>query len=123
MRSNDIIFGLCNDVFNFSLFQQLMLNELREIYPDLELGSYYHIAGSLHLYEMHYEMRDNILMDTSPESEYFPAKWKQPEKRFILKPEITIDYIDKEKIFLPQKSMEKLELVDFTNKQIEKLFI
>jgi len=40
-----------------------------------------------------------------------------------LKPEITIDYIDKEKIFLPQKSMEKLELVDFTNKQIEKLFI
>ena len=117
MRSNDIIFGMCNDIFNFALFQQLMLNELREIYPDLELGSYYHQAGSLHLYDMHYNMRDNILMDAS---KYFDADTLD---RWILKPEITIDYIDNEKIFLPQKSMEKLELVDFTNKQIKKLFI
>ena len=62
-------------------------------------------------------MRDNILMDAS--------KQVQPEfnEQWILKPEVTIDYIDREKIFLPQKSMEKLELVDFTNKQIKKLFI
>ena len=121
MRSNDIIFGMCNDIFNFALFQQLMLNELREIYPDLELGSYYHQAGSLHLYDMHYNMRDNILMDASKKvrNELVDIK----NCKWILKPEITIDYIDKEKIFLPQKSMEKLELVDFTNKQIKKLFI
>ena len=58
-----------------------------------------------------------ILMDAS--------KQVQPEfnEQWILKPEVTIDYIDREKIFLPQKSMEKLELVDFTNKQIKKLFI
>ena len=118
MRSNDIIFGMCNDVFNFALFQQLMLNELREIYPDLELGSYYHIAGSLHLYEMHYEMRDNILMDATNK----PSESKL-NKQWILKPEVTIDYIDREKIFLPQKSMEKLELVAFTNNQMQKLFI
>ena len=115
MRSNDIIFGLCNDVFNFALFQQLMLNELREIYPDLELGSYYHITGSLHLYEMHYNMRDNILMDATNKNGTI--------KPWILKPEVTIDYIDREKIFLPQRSMEKLELVAFTNKQMQKLFI
>jgi len=117
MRSNDIIFGMCNDIFNFALFQQLMLNELRCIYPELELGSYYHQAGSLHLYDMHYDMRNNILMDAS--------KQVQPkyDEQWILKPEITIDYIDREKIFLPQKSMEKLELINFTNKQIKKLFI
>ena len=121
MRSNDIIFGMCNDIFNFALFQQLMLNELREIYPDLELGSYYHQAGSLHLYDMHYNMRDNILMDASKRVRTKLVDIKNSQ--WILKPEITIDYIDNEKIFLPQKSMEKLELVDFTNKQTEKLFI
>ena len=114
MRSNDIIFGLCNDIFNFCLFQQLMLNELREIYPDLELGSYYHSTGSLHLYEMHYDMRDNILTDKGPHA---------CTSRYILKPEITIDYIDEEKIFLPSKDMAKSELVEFTNNQMEKLFI
>jgi len=121
MRSNDIIFGMCNDIFNFALFQQLMLNELREIYPDLELGSYYHQAGSLHLYDMHYNMRDNILMDASKQVRTKLVDVKNSQ--WILKPEVTIDYIDKEKIFLPQKSMTKLELVDFTNKQIKKLFI
>jgi len=122
MRSNDIIFGLCNDIFNFALFQQLMLNELREIYPDLELGSYYHNAGSLHLYEMHYEMREHILMDAT----VFVNDIKNhiiPDKKYVLRPEITIDYIDREKIFLPREDMPKQELIEFTDKQMEKLFI
>ena len=42
---------------------------------------------------------------------------------WILKPEVNIDYIDREEVFLPQRSMEKLELVAFTNKQMQKLFI
>ena len=53
MRSNDVIYGYCNDVFTFTLFQQLMLNDLRAIYPDLELGNYHHFAGSMHIYERH----------------------------------------------------------------------
>ena len=98
-----------------------MLNELREIYPDLELGSYYHNAGSLHLYEMHYEMRDKILEDITGkyDSRY---KDKKMPNTYKLKPEITINYIDKEKIFLPTKDMPKSELVEFTDKQMEKLF-
>ena len=60
MRSNDLVFGLCNDVFTFSLFQQLMLNELNQAGLSLELGKYYHHAGSLHVYERHFEMIENI---------------------------------------------------------------
>ena len=62
-------------------------------------------------------MRDNILMDA--------AKQVQPEfnEQWVLKPEVNIDYIDREEVFLPQRSMEKLELVAFTNKQMQKLFI
>jgi thymidylate synthase len=45
MRSNDIFFGL-------TLLQQQMLKHLQKTsYPDLQLGSYTHIAHSLHLYE------------------------------------------------------------------------
>lgn len=46
MRSNDIWLGFPYDVFQFTCMQILMSMEL-----ELELGSYTHISGSLHLYE------------------------------------------------------------------------
>ena len=46
MRSNDLWTGFPYDVFQFTAMQILMSMEL-----GLELGSYTHIAGSLHLYE------------------------------------------------------------------------
>lgn len=46
MRSNDIWMGFPYDVFQFTCMQILMSMEL-----ELELGTYTHIAGSLHLYE------------------------------------------------------------------------
>ena len=60
MRSNDLVFGLCNDIFTFCLFQQLMLNELKNSGLNIELGEYHHHAGSLHVYERHYSMIDEI---------------------------------------------------------------
>ena len=60
MRSNDIIRGFCNDVFQFSMLQEILLLELRKFYPTLELGQYFHNTGSMHLYEMHYPMADGI---------------------------------------------------------------
>jgi|TARA_Y100000310_G_scaffold344136_1_gene455311 thymidylate synthase len=73
MRSNDIIFGLCNDVFTFCLFQQLMLNELNARGLDVSLGSYYHYSGSLHLYERHYTMAEDILAEQEYASSPGPA--------------------------------------------------
>lgn len=46
MRSNDIWMGFPYDVFQFTCMQVLMSMEL-----ELEIGTYTHIAGSLHLYE------------------------------------------------------------------------
>jgi thymidylate synthase len=46
MRSNDIYLGVPYDVFNFTMFQELMALELK-----VPLGTYVHFAGSLHLYE------------------------------------------------------------------------
>lgn len=46
MRSNDIWLGFPYDVFSFTSLQVMMAMEL-----GVEVGTYTHIAGSLHLYE------------------------------------------------------------------------
>jgi thymidylate synthase len=61
MRSNDIILGFTNDVFQFTMLQECLMLELRAAYPQLELGHYYHNAGSMHVYERHYEMAQKIV--------------------------------------------------------------
>lgn len=63
MRSNDIILGFTNDVFQFTMLQEAMMLELRKVYPELELGRYYHNAGSMHIYDRHFEMAAKILED------------------------------------------------------------
>lgn len=60
MRSNDVIWGMAYDVFSFTFIQEAMLEKLRLGGMELELGEYYHTAGSLHLYERHLEMAKQI---------------------------------------------------------------
>lgn len=64
MRSNDVIWGLTYDLFSFTLLQECMLLDLKRTYPerfkDLELGKYIHTAGSMHLYDRHFELAGQI---------------------------------------------------------------
>lgn len=46
MRSNDAYLGLPHDVFSFTMIQEIVARKL-----DVELGTYKHFAGSLHLYD------------------------------------------------------------------------
>lgn len=71
MRSNDIIWGLTSDLFSFTLFQECLLLELQkeDKFKDLELGTYYHTAGSLHIYERHFEQAKRMI------SEYDSGDW------------------------------------------------
>lgn len=61
LRSNDVILGVTNDVFQFTMLQEAMMLNLREVYPDLRLGHYYHNAGSMHIYSRHFEMAQAII--------------------------------------------------------------
>ena len=45
MRSNDLWYGFCNDQYQFSKLQEMMSNELK-----IEMGTYYHFAHNMHLY-------------------------------------------------------------------------
>jgi thymidylate synthase len=56
MRSNDAIWGLPYDVFLFTMLQELLAAQL-----GVSLGSYIHIAGSMHLYRQHLELAQRII--------------------------------------------------------------
>ena len=45
MRSNDLWYGFCNDQYCFSMLQQLVSER-----TGYEIGTYYHFAHNLHLY-------------------------------------------------------------------------
>ena len=60
MRSNDIFFGLSYDAPFFSSIMQSMYLNLKNIYEDLELGTYYHCADDIHYYERHFDLVDVI---------------------------------------------------------------
>ena len=45
MRSNDLWYGFCNDQYCFSMLQQLVAREL-----NVPVGTYFHFAHNLHLY-------------------------------------------------------------------------
>ena len=86
MRSNDLIKGTTYDIPSFILFQRLMLLRLREVYPDLEMGSYTHFANSFHLYSTDFELVEKRLNNQILESAYpFPNDWQCIKSEDIMK--------------------------------------
>lgn len=61
MRSNDVFYGLTFDAPFFSFLHQSVWYILKETYPDLKLGNYFHFTDNLHYYERHFELADKIL--------------------------------------------------------------
>lgn len=70
MRSNDVVWGLTYDVFNFTMIQEWIAKRL-----GYEVGPYHHHAGSLHLYvdrdkemveKLNLVSRFNARMDNMP---------------------------------------------------------
>lgn len=125
MRSNDAVFGFCNDVFAFSLFQQMMLNELNYNNPEggkaLELGHYYHHAGSFHIYESHWPMMDKILNNYYPLYLEKEGSDELPElKKYKLK-ETVHGFVGR--YMLPEEDMTKEQIKEFTQKIAEEIYV
>jgi|GEM_PF-457940 thymidylate synthase len=56
MRSSDVIFGIAYDIPAFTIFQELIANEL-----NVKVGTYTHTSNSLHIYERHFDMAEKII--------------------------------------------------------------
>lgn len=52
MRSNDLVYGFCNDQYCFSNIQKMIAKELL-----LDIGTYYHFVNDIHIYERHWSMK------------------------------------------------------------------
>lgn len=60
MRSNDLIWGLPYDIYLFTMLQEMLALEL-----GIGLGRYYHNVGSMHIYERHFNLGNEILSERS----------------------------------------------------------
>lgn len=56
MRSNDVYLGLPHDLFCFTMIQEVIARSL-----GVDLGTYTHVVGSLHLYDSRYEEAKQFL--------------------------------------------------------------
>lgn len=61
MRSNDAVWGTPTDVAFFCSLQMQIHSHLKQFYPELELGTYTHVANSYHVYDRHYELTETML--------------------------------------------------------------
>jgi thymidylate synthase len=75
MRSNDVIWGLCYDVYLVTMLQELLALEL-----GAEFGGYYHTASSMHLYKNFYPMAEKILAEPLPEEPVGMQPMSHPEE-------------------------------------------
>ncbi len=57
-RSCDAIFGAKNDLYWGRYVQDKLFHDLKEDYPDLEIGDVIHQCGSLHIYSRHFYLVD-----------------------------------------------------------------
>lgn len=65
MRSSDLWYGISYDAPWFGvILQSLYLDLKNNVYPDLELGYYYHFSDNLHFYERHFNLSEEILKET-----------------------------------------------------------
>lgn len=62
-RSQDLHFGLPHDINFEYLLMVKMHNELLDVYPELELGSYNMFCNNIHIYERNYEIFRNMISD------------------------------------------------------------
>ena len=53
MRSNDLVYGFCNDQYCFSKLQSLVAKQL-----DLETGIYTHFVCNMHIYNRHFNLKN-----------------------------------------------------------------
>ena len=78
MRSNDIFYGLTFDAPFFAFVHQHVCLWLKDTYPNLELGYYWHFSDNTHFYERHFELANDILNEDINASDENKMELKAP---------------------------------------------
>ena len=78
MRSNDVFHGLTFDAPFFAFVHQHVFLWLKDTYPDLDLGVYYHCADNTHFYEKHFELAESISNENVDDTPQYSMVLPQP---------------------------------------------
>ncbi len=73
MRANDAFRGIVSDVFSFTFMQELMARDL-----GLELGSYYHNVGSIHVYDSDESWIKQVLAEAGKDEQVLTPPFSFP---------------------------------------------
>jgi thymidylate synthase len=76
MRSNDLVWGLCYDLYLLTMLQELMAAEL-----GVGLGWYAHVASSLHVYERHWDLVRRLAESPSTNKALPMRPMEHPEQK------------------------------------------
>lgn len=86
IRSNDLIWGFSAvNVFNFTLMQEYVSYIL-----GIPIGSYYHVATNLHVYERHLALMEKLASQSLSKEEEEESNFKYPRPNYSL----TLDAVD-----------------------------
>jgi thymidylate synthase len=112
MRSTDLILGFCNDIYQFSQLQRLVLECLKETYEDLELGSITLFTNSLHLYENNYSILDDFYESFDNDREKYSYRLRDYSKDKIQIKKKNLDVlVELERIFRENRESKKAEIL------------
>ena len=97
MRSNDIFYGLSYDAPWFSLVHQNTFLELKELYPELKIGKYFHFSDNSHFYQRHFSKAQEVLQEEvklGPKIVLEKPLWRTYENGNCVITETASNYID-----------------------------
>lgn len=86
MRSNDAYMGLPHDIFAFTMLQEIMAVTL-----GVEMGSYNHSAGSLHLYDNDRQQVEQYLYEGYQSTKYYMPTMPKVDPWLAIKQIIEIE--------------------------------
>lgn len=71
-RSGDLLFGTGSiNPFEFSVLQELVFNEVKKLYPEIELGYYSWYVNNAHVYDAFKDQLDAVLISHPGENFFF----------------------------------------------------
>lgn len=79
MRSNDIIFGMTNDVFCFHMVYR-MVYSIVSAQVHVKPGTYTHVVDSLHVYQRHFDMIKTLVDEGMNGYEEIYVPWPTPNE-------------------------------------------
>ena len=108
MRANDVYVGMSSDVFSFTMLQEYIARRLH-----IEVGTYYHVVGSSHIYEANFAKAKKVVSAKKGFNSYGLQFPKMPSKDLQASLLTVLDY---------EKQLRQNE-ISLTNPDIDNLYL